>query len=56
MNTLTKIEFEIEIFRCQLNLLKNFVLRLKKGLYGLKQSGGLWHQKFSKILKLLGFW
>jgi hypothetical protein len=33
----------------------NFILKLKKGLYGLKQSGRLWHQKFSNILKLLSF-
>jgi Reverse transcriptase (RNA-dependent DNA polymerase) len=33
----------------------NRVLRLKKTLYGLKQSGRRWYQKLSSIFSLLGF-
>jgi hypothetical protein len=31
------------------------VIRLKKGLYGLKQSAMLWHKDFDKAMKSLGF-
>ena len=33
----------------------NCVLRLKKTLYGLKQSGRRWYQKLSSIFSILGF-
>ena len=33
----------------------NYCLKLKKGLYGLKQSGRLWYQKIKSILLELGF-
>ena len=32
-----------------------YVLRLHKGLYGLKQSGRLWHLHFTKEMKALGY-
>src|SRR5215510_4008690 len=31
------------------------VLRLKKGIYGLKQSPRLWHEKLDSVLSTLGF-
>ena len=34
---------------------ENWVCRLKKGLYGLKQSGRLWNQKLTVELERLGF-
>ena len=45
------------------NNLKNFLIRdsksmvckLKKSLYGLKQSPRLWYHKFHKIINLFGF-
>lgn len=33
----------------------NYCLKLKKGLYGLKQSGRLWYLKIKSILFELGF-
>jgi hypothetical protein len=34
---------------------RRWVCRLKKGLYGLKQSGRLWYQKLASELEALGF-
>lgn len=34
---------------------KGHVLRLKKSIYGLKQSGRVWNQRFDKELRALGF-
>ncbi|KAL5816220.1 hypothetical protein ACOSQ3_024598 [Xanthoceras sorbifolium] len=34
---------------------KNLVCRLKKSLYGLKQSPRAWFERFSKVVKLSGF-
>lgn len=34
---------------------RRWVCRLKKGLYGLKQSGRLWYHKLCEVLKGLGF-
>ena len=31
------------------------VLKLLKGLYGLKQSGRIWNEKFRKVIKKIGF-
>ena len=38
---------------CQFLLTK--CLRLKKGIYGLKQAGRIWNQKFLSVLKDIGF-
>ena len=35
--------------------LKGHVVKVQKGLYGLKQSGHLWNQKFKTALKEMGF-
>ena len=34
---------------------KSMVCKLKKSLYGLKQSPRLWYHKFHKIISLFGF-
>ena len=34
---------------------RRLVCRLKKGLYGLKQSGRLWYQKLASELEAIGF-
>ena len=31
------------------------MLKLLKGLYGLKQSGRIWNEKFRKVIKKIGF-
>lgn len=34
---------------------EGYVCKLKKGLYGLKQAGRLWHKKIDTVLKSMGF-
>lgn len=37
------------------NVLGNWVYRLKKGLYGLKQAGRLWYQRLAEVLESNGY-
>ena len=34
---------------------RDMVCRLKKGLYGLKQSGRLWYQELGRVLGTIGY-